>query len=957
MKKGFLRLLVESGVGDDDSPSRKRGVIFSNYIALVLCLSAITLFIIIPYNHNVGGLKEALIAIAIFLITILLNRLSLINTARIYLCFLPPLLITGYMVLGMREASSISVVTYDGLRIYLLATSCIPYLLLDWKNVTLFVVGILPSFLLIVFCDPILDYLGVGYQTKGEISSGYEFTQARSIIAYIVISGSCFSLRYIVDRIDTLNQALINELKQKNEIIKSHAESEVSLLNLQLRQHINKLTEHEVILKRSQEIAKVGSWELTLKDGTVYWSDQMYEIFGVDRNFDLSHPNLLSLLFNESTPRIEQSLHEVITQQKSYDLTLQARMPLGYVKWVRVVGFPLVEDDRVIAVGGIVHDITVFKEQEERVKSNEKNYRSLFEQASDAIMIMDFNGSFVDVNTSMCKLLGYSREELLLMNIFVIHDQEYLRENPIRFDKLASGEHIFNERKIVRKDGSIVFVEANAKMMGEGKIMAIARDITMRKVDEKEKERVRYTLNERVKELTTLYRCSQILQSESRPVHEVLQDLVSVLPAGWQYPPITAARISLAGMEFVTPNYGDCKHRQIAEFVARNELRGFVEVVYLEETPEEQEGAFLTEERNLINMIADMIRLYLSRRYEAEALRKIEANQSATINNTNFLIWSVNQEHELISFNKPFAAFSEQYLGIKVHIGIKLTDEHTDMAEIKARWTERYNRALMGETFKVSAEFVGRNYEYSLNPIVEEGRIIGVSVFGEDITERVKMEQEMLTVNKQLGELRLMALRSAMNPHFIFNCLNSIQYYIMDNDQINAVKYLSTFSKLIRSILNHSVKSRVRLAEELELLKHYVQLESLRFEDKFDFELHVDPMIDVESVEIPSMLIQPYVENAILHGLYNKKGRGKLKISVKGGEGSITVEIEDDGIGRKAAADMKPLNLPRHRSMGTALTEERLKLINADATASVEITDLETEYSPAGTRVSVRIKD
>ncbi len=164
-----------------------------------------------------------------------------------------------------------------------------------------------------------------------------------------------------------------------------------------------------------------------------------------------------------------------------------------------------------------------------------------------------------------------------------------------------------------------------------------------------------------------------------------------------------------------------------------------------------------------------------------------------------------------------------------------------------------------------------RKLEYSLSPIVEDGRIIGVSVFGEDISERLKLQEEMLAVNKQLGELRLMALRSAMNPHFIFNCLNSIQYYIMEKDQMNAVKYLSTFSKLIRSILNHSVKSKVRLAEELEMLRHYIQLESLRFEDKFDVEIHVDPTIDVESVEIPSMLIQPYVENAILHGLYNKR--------------------------------------------------------------------------------------
>ncbi len=668
---------------DDDNPSRKRGIIFSNYIALVLCVSNLGLFIIIPQNHNLGGLKEAIVSITIFSAPILLNRLGLIDTARLYLCLLPPLLITWYMVTGMQDAKIIPVTTYDGLRIYLLATSCIPFLLLDRSNILVFVLGVLPSLLLLLFCDPILEYLGVGYRHKGEASMAYEFTWARSIIAYIVISGSCFSLRFIVERTDALNQLLISELRQKNQIIGQHAASELSQLNKQLQDNLVKITEHEIILKQSQEIAKVGSWELTLHDGSVYWSDQMYEIFGVDRNIDLQNPKLLSLLFHEKTPLIEQALHETITQQKSHDFTLQARMPLGYTKWVRVFGFPMIENGRVTAVGGIIHDITLFKESEERVKANERNYRSLFEQASDAIMITDFNGKFIDVNSSMCKMLGYSRTELLWMSIADVHEPEQLRESPMRFDKLASGEHIFSERKILRKDGVMIFVEANVKMVGEGKVMAIARDITSRKSAEVEKERVRYTLNERVKELTTLYKCSQILQSEKRPVHEVLQDIVSVLPAGWQYPQITAARIYLAGMEFVTPNYGEYKHRQLEEFVAWNELTGSVEVVYMEDTPPEQEGPFLSEERDLINMIADMIRLYLSRRYEAEALRKIEANQAATINNTSFFIWSVNQEFEVISFNKPFAEFMYQQFGLVLKPGARLSDDTPYLIEIK----------------------------------------------------------------------------------------------------------------------------------------------------------------------------------------------------------------------------------------------------------------------------------
>ncbi len=157
---------------------------------------------------------------------------------------------------------------------------------------------------------------------------------------------------------------------------------------------------------------------------------------------------------------------------------------------------------------------------------------------------------------------------------------------------------------------------------------------------------------------------------------------------------------------------------------------------------------------------------------------------------------------------------------------------------------------------------------------------MGVSVFAEDVSERVEKEKKLKEALNKIGELKLMALRSVMNPHFIFNALNSIQYFIAQNDRKNALSFLSTFSKLIRGILSNSVNNKIKLAEELELLEHYVALERMRFENKFDFDIHIDSGLDPESIEIPSLLIQPYVENAILHGLYNKEGKGLLKINV-----------------------------------------------------------------------------
>jgi sensor histidine kinase YesM len=187
--------------------------------------------------------------------------------------------------------------------------------------------------------------------------------------------------------------------------------------------------------------------------------------------------------------------------------------------------------------------------------------------------------------------------------------------------------------------------------------------------------------------------------------------------------------------------------------------------------------------------------------------------------------------------------------------------------------------------------------------------------------------------------------------------LSSIQFYIAKNDRQNAINYLSTFSKLIRSVLNHSITNKVRLSDEVELLRNYVQLELTRFENKFDFVMNLDGVSDFDEAEIPSLLIQPYVENAILHGLYNKAGKGLLSISFISEVNALVVEIEDNGIGREEALKIKQQSTVHHKSMGIKVTEERLKLINQYKNTSFEIIDLKDDHGKAmGTRVKVRIE-
>ena len=183
--------------------------------------------------------------------------------------------------------------------------------------------------------------------------------------------------------------------------------------------------------------------------------------------------------------------------------------------------------------------------------------------------------------------------------------------------------------------------------------------------------------------------------------------------------------------------------------------------------------------------------------------------------------------------------------------------------------------------------------------------------------------------SKTMSEmLALKSLRSQMNPHFIFNALNSVNQFIAVNDERAANKFLSDFSKLMRLVLDNSQKDFITLAEEQEIISLYLKLEHNRFRDKFNYTFEVDDEITLDSVEIPPMLIQPYIENAIWHGLRYKEEIGQLDVKFSLRYQKIIVEIADNGIGRKRSAELKTTNQKSHKSTGISNTQERVTIIN-----------------------------
>lgn len=222
-----------------------------------------------------------------------------------------------------------------------------------------------------------------------------------------------------------------------------------------------------------------------------------------------------------------------------------------------------------------------------------------------------------------------------------------------------------------------------------------------------------------------------------------------------------------------------------------------------------------------------------------------------------------------------------------------------------------------------------------------------------------KREQEKTLINKELAEYQMMALRAQMNPHFIFNAINSIQEYILKKNHHEAYSYLTKFSHLIRLVLNNANENSISLSRELETLKLYVDLEKLRFENSFTFELDVDEAVDMDNIIIPSMLIQPFVENAIWHGIMPLQNirKGVIKVHVQKHNSGAYIIIEDNGIGRKKSSEIN--KTPGHKSLGMQLTKQRLDLLSKQLetdTSQMTVSDLVDEYNvPFGTRIELWI--
>lgn len=262
---------------------------------------------------------------------------------------------------------------------------------------------------------------------------------------------------------------------------------------------------------------------------------------------------------------------------------------------------------------------------------------------------------------------------------------------------------------------------------------------------------------------------------------------------------------------------------------------------------------------------------------------------------------------------------------------------YIDQLKENEKIVQESNKALSEEVFKRTNEIIYKSKE------LEKER-----------EQKLKSEYE-----RQLMESEMNSLRLQMNPHFIFNSLNSIRYYILKEDSEKASDYITAFSKLLRMILQHSRERTINLEDELDALRLYIEFERQRFENKFDYSIEVGEGVNTSSIQIQPLLIQPFVENSIWHGLLHKEGTGHLSVKIVLDNKYLVITIEDDGIGRERSREYRSDKSRTYKSMGMQITKDRLKMMaqTANTKAGYEVIDLvNPDGASAGTRVIFKIK-
>ncbi len=612
----------------------------------------------------------------------------------------------------------------------------------------------------------------------------------------------------------------------------------------------------------------------------------------------------------------------------------------GETIWIGQNTQLLTEGDGIVGFQSIARDITDRKKVEDALKESEAGYRDLFDNAIDLIYTQDLDGKYTSVNRAVDGILGYSREEFLRLNFRDIVDPEHLAITEENFHKIidAGVETTGPYEILVRsKDGPLVWIEVTSRIIKkDGKPVRVhgtGRDITGRKNAEEDLRVKTHELRERVKELNCLHGISKLREKPGISLEEITLGVVDLLPPAWRYPEIACARIILEDREFKTKSWGEVFSKQSADIIVYGKTVGALEVGYLEERPEIDEGPFLKEERDLINTIGERLGRIVERQKAEEALRASEKQLRVVSDSLIFPVAHVDSEQRYVFANRVYL----EWFGVS-------TNEVTGRYVWEVLGDDTYSKirkdiesALKGKTVTFETRIVAKQGESRdvlatyVPHILEDGKVHGFFVQVVDIT-RLKRGEDLIKASLKEKEVMLREIH-----HRVKNNLAVIDGLLALQSQYAASKppeeAFEDIQERIRSmaVAHEMIYQSANLAyldisDYIGNLVGHLLLSHDRLDTLISLEKEIEQVSFGLDTAIPlGFLITELVSNCLKHA-FPERGEGKVRIALRSvGEEEFELIVSDNGIGISGHIDLE-----NPQSMGLSVMDAYVRRLNGE---------------------------
>lgn len=700
-------------------------------------------------------------------------------------------------------------------------------------------------------------------------------------------------------------------------------------------------------------------------DGTqrsAYFSKGFSQIIGIEQSEIVESNDYLNrVVLPEDLPRFRKAETMAISTKGIFDVEFRIKHAVsGSVKWLQAIARCRLLDDGGMIWDGYVFDVTKRKSGELELATSQANLSSIFENSDTGFVLFDRQFTVVQFNrlaNAVCRqYLG--REMKPGVDGLAFFDDQPRAKLRQHFETALNGENASFEIDYGTPDNPFwlfgrVFGARDDSGKVHGVVLAFTDITLLKQASEKEMR------SNRLFESLVKSHSSFLIRTDMQGRYTFANDAF-LRHFGFELNEI----IGVNSLETIHVEDLAACQKAVFECIA-NPGR----VVSLQFRKPNKAGDFFWTEwefvtiQNVAGEVTEMQcigyditgRLASEKKLEDTALRLSLANKSAGIG-----VWERDLANDLIIWDdrmfEIFGVPKNHTLNVKSYLGWICPDDIPLILErfqsvIENREPVNFRYRIIRQTDK-SIRWL---HTYAIvYPDVHQrvNKIVGVNF---DVTEQIEREHQIMEAKAEINELQLRAFQLAMNPHFVFNALNSIQYFVVEEKKDLALNYLSKFAKLLRGLVDSTNLKLAPLSQELKLIEYYVEIERLRFKGQFIFDLQVREGIDVDLIQLPPFLLQPFVENAIVHGLHTKNGRGYLQLHISKNEQQLSIKIEDNGIGRAAANDLRNKNFPAHASRGYDIIQKRITLLSSQKQITFQTEDLFEDNAPSGTRVTIRV--